>query len=66
MSTGLKYAIYGVLGLIGLVIAVNLLTGLLIFALKVLVPIILVLGVGYVVYRIVDRKALGSGPPSIR
>lgn len=66
MSNVVKFILFVVLGIIALSVVLNLVSGLLALLFKIVVPLLIIGGVGYLVYRVIDRKALGRGPRSIR
>jgi len=47
--------------IVGIVIVYKLVMGLISTLLSLIVPLAIVLGVGYVIYIAIDRKALGGG-----
>lgn len=48
-------------GIVGIYIAYKLLLGLISTVLSLVLPLAIVLGVGYVIYLAIDRKAIGGG-----
>lgn len=48
-------------GIVGIVIVWKLVTGLIATLLSLLLPLAIVLGVGYVIYLAIDKKALSGG-----
>ncbi len=48
-------------GIVGIFIVYKLVAGLVATILSLLVPLLLVLGIGFAIYMVIDRKALGGG-----
>jgi len=48
-------------GIVGIYIVYKLLLGLISTVLSLVLPLAIVLGVGYVIYLAIDRKAIGGG-----
>lgn len=60
MSGTLKLVLMILAGIVGIVIVYKLVTGLIATVLALIVPLALVLGVGYVIYLAIDKKALSG------
>lgn len=61
MSPSLKLGVYIFVGVVAAWIALHILISLVHTLLGLIVPIAVVVGIGYVVYALFGRKALGSG-----
>ncbi|MBC8064373.1 MAG: hypothetical protein H7Y17_06050 [Chlorobia bacterium] len=60
MSGTVKLALMILAGIVGIFIVWKLVTGLIATVLSLIFPLAIVLGVGYVIYVAIDRKALGG------
>lgn len=60
MSGTVKTVLLLLAGLVGVIIVWKLVTGLIAAVLSLIVPLAVVLVVGYVIYLAIDRKALGA------
>lgn len=61
MSGTVKLVLLILAAIVGVVIVYKLLVGLIATVLSLIVPLAIVLGIGYVIYLAIDRKALGGG-----
>ena len=61
MSGTAKLVLMILAGVVGIVIVYKLVTGLIATVLSLIVPLAIVLGVGYAIYLAIDKKALSGG-----
>ena len=61
MTGTVKLVLMILAAVIGIAIVYRLVMGLISTVLSLIVPLAIVLGVGYVIYLAIDRKALGGG-----